>query len=301
MINCTYATFRDVGLENLNQKSRDLTNYVKHSDLSNYVLLNTCNRSELYSTDDIECNGFRKAEDIEAAKHLFVVACGLDSMVLGENEILGQVRQAYKTARSEGHCSKILSNVFESACRLGGRVRAKTKISDGKTSIASLAVDYVLGQDQYPVGEVLVVGSGTMGSKIACALKNKKIKQIFLANRRMERAKWLAEKVGGKVVDYGRISEFLGKTSVVFTATGAPHPIIRPEMLSAGARVLFVDLGMPYDVSDEVGDLENAEVVRLDYFRGIAEKNALKKGAEVRRVEEMIEENLRGRYGLIEV
>jgi len=293
MINCVYATFREVGLGGLNDSSRVLAEYVQSSGLGDYVLCNTCNRAEAYSTENIDWTGFRKASGVDAVRHLYRVACGLESMLAGENEILGQVKKAYLNAVSEGHCSREMSKLFESACRLGSRARAKTRISEGRTSIASLAVEHVLSQNTYPADEVLVVGSGTMGSKIASALRNRGVRQIFLANRRRERAEKLAEKVGGKVADYRRIGEFLGKSSVVFTATSAPHAIIKPWMIPEGSRILFVDLSVPYDVSEDVKSLQGVEVIRLDYFRGIAEKNSLEKTREVEKVEAMIDENIR--------
>ncbi len=262
MIYSLHVTFRDVGVGGLGGKSRRLSDYAGNN-LSDYVLLNTCNRAELYSTNEADLEGFKKVSGVNAIRHLLRVACGLDSMLLGENEILGQVRRAYHTALSEGHCSGELSSVVESAVRLGRSVRAKTRIGEGRTSVASLAVEYVLEQKDYEAGEVLVVGSGVMGSKVACALKNRGVKQIFLANRRKERAEGLARKVDGVVADYRRLPEFLKEASVVFTVTSAPHTIIRPEMVPAGRKILFVDLGVPCNVSGQVEGIAGVRVVRL--------------------------------------
>ena len=214
-------------------------------------------------------------------------------MIVGECEILGQIKEAHIKAVSEGHCSPTLSSMFESAVKLGRGVRAKTRISEGKTSIASIAVDYAINQVSYPITRVVVIGSGSMGSKIACALKNKKVEQIFLANRRMERARALAEKVGGKAVDYCNLRELLGNTSVVFTATSAPHAIIKPDIIPSGRRILFIDLGVPPDVSESVSKMTDVEVVGLSTFKALAEENAIAKIGEVKKAEEYIEVNLK--------
>lgn len=292
MIYTLHSTYKTDGIGCLGEKGKVLADYVNDSALNDYVLLNTCNRAELYSTTDVGSDGFDKCKGTDAVRHLFSVACGLNSMVLGENEILGQVKGALRQALDEGHMGDELSRVFDSAIKLGSRVRARTKISHGKTSIASLAVDYALNQTKYPSDRVLVIGSGAMGSKIACALKNRGVNQIFLANRRIGRARELAGKVGGEVVDYGRLGEFLGKTSLVFTSTGAPHAIIRAGSIPL-KEMLFVDLAVPADVTDEVAALGNVEVVRLEHFRQIAEKNAQEKSGEVGKVNAMIEESIK--------
>ena len=293
MIYCIGSTHKTDGIENLSEKRRELSEHVCGMGISDYVLLTTCNRVELYSTSELEFDGFERLEGLDAIRHLFRVAAGLESMVVGENEVLGQVREAYKTAISGGHCSDELSQVFESAVRIGGRVRAKTRISEGKTSIASIAVDYALNQDTYPTERVAVIGSGSMGAKIASALKNKGVAQIFLANRRMDRARALAEKVGGKVVDYHRLREFLGNTDVVFTATSAPHPIIRADMIFKGKNTLFIDLGVPPDVSEKVDGINGVEVVRLAYFKGIADENNKGKKQEALKAQAVIDAKIR--------
>lgn len=286
------ATYQSVGIGSLSDRAKSLSNFARHSSLRDYVLLNTCNRAELYSTDNLELNGFDKCLGDDAIRHLFKVACGLDSMIVGENEILGQIKVAMADAEAEGHIDDVLSDVFNRAVRLGSRVRAKTKIAYGKTSVASIAVDYALNQSEYPVDEVLVIGSGELGSKIACALKNKGVNQIFLANRCSSRAKRLAEKVSGSVADYKRLPKYLKSASVVFTATGAPHSIIRPEMI-ADNRILFVDLGIPYDVSEDARALKNVDVVRLEHFEKISAENRLAKSEQIKKVKNMIEDGIK--------
>lgn len=292
MIRALSATYRNCEITGLAEKARALSDYVAQTSLSAYVILETCNRVELYSTQDAGLPGFRKMTGQDAVRHLFRVACGLDSMLLGENEILCQVKKACQKAVSDGHCYQELTEAFSSAIRLGSRVRSKTGITDGKTSIASLAVDYALTQREYPAESVLVVGSGSMGAKIACALKNRGVKQIFLANRRRERALRLAEKVGGVVADFRMLRSLLESSSIVFTATSAPHVIIRRETVPAGKRTLFLDLGVPPDVSSDVEGIGGIKVLRLAHFREVAEKNSLSKAREALKAEAMIEEAL---------
>ncbi len=288
MISCVYISHKECVIGDLGCRFDRLTSLIEQLSVGDYVLLNTCNRVELYSTSEVELEGFRMLRGFDAIKHLFRVSCGLESMILGENEILSQLREAHRNAVSCGHCRGELSHLFTAAAALGAKVRSKTNISRGKTSIASLAVDYALEKRSFD--EALVIGSGVIGSKIACALKNRGVKRIFLANRRRGRAERLAAKVGGVVFDYSRIDDLLVKSPVVFTATSAPHPIIRADMVSSGAGTLFVDLGVPYDVAGDVGEFENVELVRLDYFEQISRLNSLRKGEEVVKVEELIDE-----------
>ncbi|MFH1789331.1 MAG: hypothetical protein ABH834_08120, partial [Candidatus Altiarchaeota archaeon] len=123
------------------------------------------------------------------------------------------------------------------------------------------------------------------GVKIACALKNRRVERIFLANRRVERARALAERVGANLIDYRNLKGFLSNASVVFTATSAPHSIIRPDVVPEGKKLLFIDLGVPPDVSPEVDFIDDVEVVRLERFKHIAEENNIAKKREAVKVE----------------
>jgi len=286
------TTYRDIGIGRLGSKFDEFEEYTQYSDLNDYVPLFTCNRAELYSTQYINLNGLSVEGGRGALEHLLRVSCGLDSMVLGENEILSQVKNAHRSAIEEEHCSEHLSTFFDSAIKLGKKARAKTRISHGKTSIASMAVDYVSGRGEFNPDKVLIIGSGMLSGKLAMALKNKGTENILLSNRYLERARILADKVGGKAFGLDRLSELLNRVDIVFSATSAPHPIITPDKIPGNKEILLVDLAVPPDVSKEVDKLKNVRILRLGFFEAIAKENLLAKKEEIKKVELMIHNEL---------
>ena len=286
------TTYRDIGIGRLGSKFNEFEDYTRYSDLNDYVSLFTCNRAELYSTQYMNLDGLPVEEGRGALEHLLRVSCSLDSMVLGENEILSQVKKAHRSAIEEEHCSEHLSTFFDSAIKLGRRARARTQISHGKTSIASMAVDYVSKCGEFNPDKVLIMGSGMLSGKLATALKNKGTEKILLSNRYLERARILADKVGGKAFGLDRLPELLNGVDLVFSATSAPHPIITPNKIPTNREILFVDLAVPPDVSKEVDKLKNVRVLRLDFFEAIAKENLMAKKEEIKKVELMIQNEL---------
>ncbi len=286
------TTYRDTGIGRLGSKFNEFEDYIQHSDLNDYVPLFTCNRAELYSTQYMNLDGLPVEGGRGALEHLLRVSCGLDSMVLGENEILSQVKNAHRSAIEKEHCSEHLSTFFDSAIRLGRRARAKTRISHGKTSIASMAVDHVFSTAEFRPDKVLILGSGMISGKLATALKNKGAENILLSNRHLERAQILADKVGGKAFGLDRLPELLSVVDIVFSATSAPHPVITPDKIPLDREILLVDLAVPPDASKEVDKLKNVKVVRLDFFEAIAKENLLAKKEEIKKVELMIQNEL---------
>ncbi|MBU4265986.1 MAG: glutamyl-tRNA reductase [Candidatus Altiarchaeota archaeon] len=286
------TTYRDIGIGRLGSKFDEFEGYTRYSELNDYVSLFTCNRAELYSDQYMNLDGLPVEKGRKALEHLFRVSCGLDSMILGENEILSQVKKAHRSAIEEGHCCEHLSAFFDSAIRLGKKARAKTRISHGKTSIASMAVDYAFNLGEFSPDKVLILGSGMLSGKIATALKNKGTEKILLSNRYLERARILADKVGGKAFGLDRLPKLLNEVEIVFSATSAPHPIITPDKIPRNREILLVDLAVPADVSKEVDRLKNVKVLRLDFFKAIAQENILAKKEEIKKVELMIQNEL---------
>ena len=287
------TTFRETKIGELGSKSKELQRYLFDSNIDDYVLLSTCNRTEIYSTKKLSSdNGFLVENREDALEHLFRVSCGLDSMLIGENEILSQLKCAYSNAVKEGHCSEYLSRFFTSAIKLGSMVRAKTNISLGKTSIASIAVDHVIENENYPKDKILIIGSGMFAKKIANALKNKGVEKIILSNRHFDRAQGLAKEVSGIAVRFDDLHDLLKESSIAFSATSAPHAIITPEKIPCDRNILLVDLAVPYDVSEDVSRMENVKVLHLDFFEKIANYNKKNKEKEILKVEGIINEEL---------
>ncbi|MFZ2456063.1 MAG: hypothetical protein WAX07_06270 [Candidatus Altiarchaeia archaeon] len=293
------TSYRDCQPEELGTRAGNLREYIERVGPADYVPLFTCNRAEVYSTNPLggtDVNGFISGAGVPAIEHLFRVACGLDSMTLGETEILAQVKRAHEGALESGHCSERLSGIFDSAIKLGRKARSRTQISHGKTSLASIAVDDVLSEkyaEKYDTSKILVIGSGMIAGKLAAALKNKKIETIFISNRHYDKAQELAVRVGGQAFDLEKLPELLDAVQVVFCATSAPHAIINQGMIPKNRRILFVDLGVPYNVFLEAENSVDIEVLRLDYFMEQIRESYKRKESEIKIVEKMIDDEIK--------
>ena len=251
------------------------------------LLLVTCNRTELYgvgSTDDLrgELLEGAGAADVSldarsgerAVSHLFSVASGLDSMVLGEYQILGQVKRAMREAREEGALGPLLDELARRALQVGRRVRRETDIGKSLPSIPKVAV----GVARLVLGElggarILVVGSGKLGDLTARALGRTGAQEIVVTNRNPDRARTLAEAVGGRAEPYPALDRLLGETDLVISCTAAPAPVLsreRVERALAGRpnrRLALIDIAVPRDVDPTVRSLPGVRLFDLDDLR----------------------------------
>ena len=198
MIYYNGVSYKDVKIKHFARLLKAFNEFLKLGKVKNYVSLVTCNRIELYSEENVKIKGFKQKKGKLVLEHLFKVVAGIDSMIIGENEISVQVKDAFEKAKKEKHCSSELSEVFERALKTGKRVRSKTKINHGKVSVASISVDEIV--KRLRPKKVLVIGSGMLASKIAITLSNKKVKEIILSNRHYKRAKDLAKKILSKEI-----------------------------------------------------------------------------------------------------
>lgn len=290
-------THKEIEMKRIPEAGQKLQEFVLENSVNDYVLLETCNRAELY------CNGigitpldgfvFESGE--RAFRHLLRVACGLESFVIGETEILSQLRDAYQLAKQEGHCSSELGAYLEAAIRIGRRVRYLTGISRGKVSIVSLALDYVQDLlDGLGGKRVLVIGAGDIGSKVARALKCKNVEKILVANRRYERAVELAREIGAKAYSLSHLDELLSRVDIVICATSAPHLIVTKERVKAADRKLVVvDLSVPRNVDEAIRDLGNVKLITFEDLASKANENLRERAHEVVKVERMIERELK--------
>lgn len=309
-------------IETMEKVSKDLkelfANLRENFDIREYIEINTCNRYEyfIYTDDydgqDLDCDNeyvIIQYND-DAILHLFRMSSGLESMIIGEDQILGQIKDSKKKSEKEGHCGKTLDTIFTKAIHVGQVVRNKTKINQGSISIGSAAVDLAeehLGdlQDKH----VLVIGAGKMGTLVAKALAEKNLKAIFVANRTYYKAVKLAEELEGEAILFDNLEEKLLNADLVISSTGSPHAIINKERLlrvfdeEMPNKMIFIDIANPRDIEDDVKEL-GIDLFNIDDLRGIAEKNKKLRENEVIEAEKIIENEfdlLKESFNLIEI
>jgi glutamyl-tRNA reductase len=231
----------------------------------------------------------------EAAHHLFRVTAGLDSMIVGEAEIQGQVKRAYELALVEGATGPILNRLFRGALAAGGRVREETAIGERGLSIPSVAVEVA----RRTLGDlsgrrVLVVGAGETAELVAKALVARGVSTVFVANRHYDRAIGLAERFSGEAVRFEDLPEQLLTVDMVVSATNSPHHIMERDGLEQvmearkGRPLLLVDIAMPRDIEPECREIEGATLHNIDDVQQIVERNASGREAEARRAEPIL-------------
>lgn len=235
--------------------------------------------------------------DDAAATHLFEVAAGLDSPVLGESEILGQVRSAWRAAKEHDGARATLDLLFRQALRAGKRARTETSIARGTTSISHAAVEMATDRiGSMSERRVLVVGAGEMGAGVAAALRDAGASDILVANRTPSRGADLADRVGGAVVGVDRIPDALANCDVVVTCAGAGETIIRADLVDARTDpsnpLLIVDIAVPRNVDRAVADVNGVTLLNLDDLRDWADRGRAARAAEAGRVRDIVAEEL---------
>ena len=264
-----------------------------------FIQIKTCNRAEIYLVMD-ECplnypwNGLVVEKDEKALEHVLKLSCGLESMIIGEDQILGQLKEAYKSSVKNSCCGPVLSTVFTKAIHVGQAVRKKTRINQGSVSIGSAAVNLaesVLGD--LKCKKVLVIGAGKMGTLVAKALVEKHLKAIVVANRTYDRAVCLAKELGGSAIHFDLLSMAMEDADVVISATGAPHTILTAEKLKAAVppenleKMVMIDIANPRDIDEDVGNL-GVRLYNIDDLRGIADKNKKMRESAAEEAEKII-------------
>lgn len=265
------------------------------------VILSTCNRVEVYASQSAPdlCKRIRTGlaewhrvpeerfrehlyqhEDREAVGHLFRVASGLDSLVLGENQILGQVRDAFEAARKEGAVDKVLNALFQRAFAVAKEVKTNSTIAAGKVSVGSVAVDLAASifgdlRDK----SVLILGSGKMGELALKSLVSRGASRLLMANRSVEKARELAEQHGGEPLPLDALGQHLHRADIVIASTGAPHYILGPQDFEAAlkrrarAPMFVIDIAVPRNVDPLVDGLDNVYLYAVDDLQEVAERN----------------------------
>lgn len=275
----------------------------KAGKIKECVSIKTCNRVEYYIvTDNFDENIFKNMDVIieknkKAILHLLRLASGLESMIIGETQILGQIKDAKLQAQNNGTCGDLLELIFNKAIHVGQVVRKKTKISEGSVSIGSAAVELaesICGSLENK--KVLVVGAGEMGTLVAKSLADKNLEAILVANRTYDRAVKLAKELGGRAIRFEKLKDVIKDVDIIISATGAPHPVITRERIKKipperRKSVIIIDIANPRDVEEGVKDL-GVNVFDIDSLRVIAEKNRKKREKEAEKAEKIIEEEM---------
>jgi len=290
--------------------------------LQETLVLSTCNRSEIYGVppeSSHECapglssflSEFHAVQadvlsvslyhhyDRAAVRHLFRVSAGLDSMLLGEAEILGQVREAYRFAHEYGATGPVLNRLFQGALEVGKRVRSETELGARPMSVASAGVklaERIFGKMKER--NALVLGAGTISEQVVNQLRDRGIARLFIMNRSRERADELAVRVGGTVVGWGEWDIGLTVADVVVCSVSSEEPVLRREILQAamsarGNRALFLmDLGLPRNIEASAADLYNIYMYNIDDLTEIVEQNRHARESEVPRAETIVDEHV---------
>jgi len=236
----------------------------------------------------------------EVLNHLFSLAAGLESMVLGEDQILGQVRTAYVRAKKLGTIGLTLDKICMKAINTGRRVRTETKINEGSVSISSAAVDLAAKElRKLSAIRVLVIGAGEAGAIAAETLKRRGAKNILIANRTYSKGLELASKVNGKPIKYNRIINTIPKMDLVISAVSVEKPILKTAQLNKVlvkgnySKKLIIDISQPRSVEEKVGLIDGVTLRNIDNLEKIVEESIRNRQAEVGKAEEIIFEELR--------
>tara|TARA_R110002111_G_scaffold18931_2_gene46263 strand:+ start:98984 stop:100264 length:1281 start_codon:yes stop_codon:yes gene_type:complete len=287
------------------------------------VVISTCNRVELYTaTQESEVGpthqdlakffsefhqvpvsdffeDFLERTGPDAVRHLFQVASSLDSMVLGEPQIVNQVKEAYQCATANALCGPLTHALFQQAIRVSARVRTETQLSEGRVSIASVAVG-TFGKgifERFDDKTVLIIGAGEMAEETLIYLKDEGVKRILVVNRSLENAQKLATKVGGEAKPYQDLEDCLAAADVIVSTTGASQPIVdvacfQRVLQKAGNKTFFIlDLGAPRDFDPAVGEIsDNIFLYDIDDLEGTCERNRKARQKEVEHALTIIDE-----------
>ena len=292
-------------MENISRDIDDLFWKLQEKySVNEYVEISTCNRKEYYikndyiSEDDELLSHENQSIIIEygnsAVMHLLRMTSGLESMIVGEDQILGQVKDAKHKAVKDHHCGKSLDTIFTKAIHVGQVVRNKTNINKGSVSIGSAAIDLAeKHMGSLDDKSVLVIGAGKMGRLVAKALAEKDLNAIFVANRTYYVAVELAQDLGGEAILFNDLEKYLATADLVISATSAPHAIITKERLLGIERdynsLMMVDIANPRDISEDVCEI-GVKLFNIDDLREIADENTNLRIKEFAQAESIIDE-----------
>ncbi|MBI4187463.1 MAG: glutamyl-tRNA reductase [Chloroflexi bacterium] len=285
------------------------------------VILSTCNRTEIYATGSEGASAEQASHHFlsayldmpdadwgqylytyrgaAAVEHLFRVASGLDSMVIGEFEILGQVKQALESAEKLGMVNLPLRHVFRSAIRTGRRVRDETGISKKALSVSSVAVDLAAGiVNNLEDSQMLVLGAGDTGRLVARAARERGVSRILIASRTMERASALAKAIGAEPTSFNGSPQELGNCDIIVTCAGAPHRLLTYQRVEAVMKtrpqspLVIIDIAVPRNVEPAAGQIANVFLYNIDDLTETTERNRQQRESEIQAAEDIIDSEM---------
>jgi glutamyl-tRNA reductase len=305
------------------QAVRALSELTKLFPGTESVLLSTCNRVELYAAsaeEDVKVPetkdligflaDFHKVnpdllqshlvhcDDREAVRHLFTVASSLDSMIVGEAQIIAQVKQAYELARTSDYTGPITHAVFQHASYVAKRVASETAIQRRRISVPSVAVSEVAAEfyERFDDKQITLIGAGEMGEETLRYLLDAGAKKVTIINRSTQRATELAQKLTGKVVPWDSLAEQLQEADLVVSTTGATEPVVDMEMFQTiwkrrrQRTMLILDLAVPRDFASEIGDIDDVYLYTVDDLQKVCDRNRSLREQEWPKAKKIIEE-----------
>jgi glutamyl-tRNA reductase len=320
-VGCSYRTTPIEVREKLAFNEAQLVRALEHLSARmscEAVILSTCNRVELYlglpsqefraeasrflsdfhclSPDEVRPHLYEH-HDHDAVRHLFRVAASLDSLIVGEGQIAGQVKNAFERALEQGSTGPLLNALFPHARRVAKRIRTETGISQGHVSVSSAAVDYVKEVfDHFGDKRILVIGAGKMGELTLQHLRDLKPREILVTNRSPEKAQSVAAGCGGSAVPWEKLDEVLVGADVVLSTTGAPEPIVTRERFRAikarraGRRMVILDIAVPRDFDPRIHDGDRTFVFNIDDLKAIREDTLARRREHIGPAEAIVEQ-----------
>ncbi len=298
-----------------------LARLTSSDEIAEAAILSTCNRTELYTVagspeagkdaivdfladyHDLDRTELARylygMEDAAVVLHLFRVVSSLDSMVLGEAQILGQTKDAYEHALEYGTTGRVLNRLFRQSFEVGKRVRTETEIGESAVSISYAAIE--LGKKVFDTlngKTVLVLGAGKMSELTAKHLVSNGVKQVLVANRTFERAEELARRFEGEPIEWDAMFERMREADIVISSTGAPHYVVTRDKVAgamkgrSGRPLFLIDIAVPRDIEPAVNDVNGCYLYDIDDLNGVVESNLEERMREARRAEAIIEEEM---------
>lgn len=290
-----------------------------NTTLAELIIISTCNRIELYAASNQlaypELEAFLSdargvpvhelrpylycLQDVDAARHLFDVAAGLDSLVIGEPQILGQITRSLELARGQNAAGPILNRLFQAAIHAGKRARTETAISRNPASVSSLAAsvaEKTLGQIK--TASVVVLGAGEMAELTVEALRKRGVEKIRVVNRTLERAHALAERWGADSATFESLEQLLPETDILISSTGAPHTIVSAQMIREAMRLraerglVLIDIAVPRDIDPDAATIPHVRLFDIDGLNARLEDSLTRRMDEVPRVRQILAEEL---------
>lgn len=285
-----------------------------------YVIIRTCNRLEAYiSTKNID--GMKRMldsivrknvafndrevwyvlENKDCIKHLFTVICGIDSLIVGEDQIQHQTKDAFSVAQKEGHVGRALYSLFNNAIVVGKRVRTETELNKGAVSVGYAAIELAEQRIGSLEGkDIAIIGAGDMAGVIAKNLAGKGPKTVIVSNRTFQRAQELAKELEGTAIGFDRLSEIIAKSDLVLVATSAKHNILDKDKVADAIKdrpsdkpLLIIDVSVPTNVDENVNELPNVSMYTMASLDAIAAENVARRKNEITNAEKIIEQELK--------